>query len=182
MPTLTVTEKEHWKGRIARRIDKRIEAITASDPNFFDRIDRQARQRALESLGLAEHQAELDEIEHQKESLDRRQKQLRKAMLARVRGVQPDDLEDCGYYHRDSEVDAAIRKRQDVLKDELLAESELGQQVLKLRAEKDELLDVVWLASSPKQIKQLWSNVAELLGDQQTQLQRDALAIDPVDE
>ena len=52
MPTLTVTEKEHWKGRIARRIDKKIEALTASDPNFFDRIDRQARQRALESLGL----------------------------------------------------------------------------------------------------------------------------------
>ena len=41
---------------------------------------------------------------------------------------------------------------------------------------------MVWLATSPKQIKQLWSKVAELLGDQQTQLQRDALAIDPVDE
>ena len=107
MPTLTVTEKEHWKGRIARRIDKRIEAITASDPNFFERIDRQARQRALESLGLAEHQAELDEIERQKESLERRQKQLHKAMLARVRGVPPDDLDDYLSYRHDSEVDAA---------------------------------------------------------------------------
>ena len=182
MPTLTVTEKEHWKGRIARRIDKKIEAITASDPNFFDRIDRQSRQRALESLGLAEHQAELDEIERQKESLQRRQKQLHKAMLARVRGVQPSDLDDCCYYHHDSEVDAAIRKRQDVHEDELLDESELGQQVLRLRGEKEELLDVVWLASSPKQIKQLWSKVAELLGDQQTQLQRDALAIEPVEQ
>jgi len=40
----------------------------------------------------------------------------------------------------------------------------------------------VWLVSSPKQIKALWSKVADLLGDEQTQLQRDALAIDPVEE
>ena len=31
MSGLTVTEKEHWKNRIARRIDKRIEAITAGE-------------------------------------------------------------------------------------------------------------------------------------------------------
>ena len=54
MSGLTVTEKEHWKNRIARRIDKRIEAITADDPNFFERIERDARKQALESLGLAE--------------------------------------------------------------------------------------------------------------------------------
>ena len=51
-----------------------------------------------------------------------------------------------------------------------------------MRAEKDGLLDSVWLASSPKQIKDLWSKVAELLGDEQTQLQRDALAITPVED
>jgi hypothetical protein len=182
MPTLTVTEKEHWKDRIARRIDKRVEAITAADPNFFDRIERQARQRALESLGLAEHQAELDEIERQKESLERRQKQLHKAMLAKVRGVQPEDLDDYFSYRHDSEVDGAICKRKAVHEDELLAESDLGQQVLRLRREREELLDVVWLATSPKQIKQLWSKVADLLGDEQTQLQRDALAMDPLEE
>ena len=38
------------------------------------------------------------------------------------------------------------------------------------------------LASSPRQIKTLWSKVADLLGDEQTQLQRDALAIEPVEE
>ena len=182
MPMLTVTEKEHWKNRIANRIDKQIETITASEPNFFDQIDRQARQRALESLGLAEHQAELDEIERQKEALERREKQLHKAMLATIRSVQPEDLDDYVSYRHDSEVDGAINRRKSVHEDELLAESELGQRVLRLRREREELLDVVWLATSPKQIKQLWSKVADLLGDQQTQLQRDALAIDPVEE
>jgi len=182
MPGLTVTEKEHWKNRIARRIHKRIEAITASDPNFFERIGRQARQRALESLGLADHQAELDEIERQKEALEKRERRLPRAMLARVRRAEPDALEDYFPYHHNSEVEGAIARRKAVHEDELLAESELGQQVLRLRHEKDELLDVVWLASSPRQIKALWSKVADLLGDEQTQLQRDALAIDPVEE
>ena len=72
--------------------------------------------------------------------------------------------------------------RQAVYEDELLVENETGQRILKLREEKDNLLDTVWLATSPKQIKELWSKVAELLGDDQTQLQRDALVIIPAEE
>ncbi len=138
MSGLTVAEKEHWKNRIARRIDKRIEAITAGDPNFFDRIERDARRRALESLGLAEYQTELDDIERQKEALGKREKRLHKAMLAKIRGIEPDDLDDYYSYRHHSEVDNAVKRRKAVHEDELLAESELGQQVLKLRQEKDE--------------------------------------------
>ena len=54
MAGLTVTEKTHWKDRIGRRIDKRIEAIYAEEPNLNDRVQRDARQRALQSLGRAE--------------------------------------------------------------------------------------------------------------------------------
>ena len=180
MSGLTVTEKEHWKKRIARRIDKRIEAITADDPNFFERIERDSRQRALESLGLAEYRTELDEIERQKGTLEKREKQLHRAMVAKVRGVEPDDLDGFHSYRYDSEVDNAVTRRKAVHEDELLAESELGQQILKLRREKDELLDVVWLATSGTEIRQLWQKVVELLGDEQTQLQKDALAIEAV--
>ncbi len=180
MSGLTVTEKEHWKTRIARRIEKRIEAITASDPNFFERIERDVRQRALESLGLAEYQTELDQLEQQKAVLEKREKQLNKAMLAKIRGVEPDDLDDYHSYRHHNEVDNAVTRRKAVHEDELLAESELGQQVLRLRGEKDELLDVVWLATSGTEIRQLWQKVVELLGDEQTQLQKDALAIEPV--
>jgi hypothetical protein len=180
MSGLTVTEKEHWKKRIARRIDKRIEAITAGDPNFFERIERDARQRALGSLGLADHQAELDEIERQRKTQEKHEERLHKAMLAKIRGVEPDDLDDYFSYRHDSEVDNAVKRRKAVHEDELLAESELGQQVLTLRQERDELQDVVWLATSGTEIRQLWQKVIALLGDEQTQLQKDALAIEPV--
>jgi len=179
---LTVTEKEHWKDRIARRIDKKIEVISAEDPNLFDRVSRDARQRALDSLGLAEMQAELDTIEQEKEILEKRGDRIGKAMLAHVRSVPVEDIDNYHGYRREHEVSGAVERRQKIHEEELLAESETGRQVLRLRQEKEELIDVVWLATSPAHIRTLWSKVVELLGDEQTQLQQDALAIQPVDE
>jgi len=43
MAGLTVTEKEHWKERISRRIDKKIEAIAAEQPNLMDRVQRESQ-------------------------------------------------------------------------------------------------------------------------------------------
>ena len=176
---LTITEKEHWKDRIARRIDKRIEAIFAEEPNLEDRIQREARQRALSSLGLSDHQTELDAIEKQKKTLEEREQNLHREMLARFRGVPVSDVNDHFAYRYDNEVSNAVKRRQSVHEDELLAEHERGQEIVRLRQEKEDLLDTVWLATSGAQIKELWSKVAEVLGDQQTQLQREALAITP---
>jgi hypothetical protein len=77
----------------------------------------------------------------------------------------------------DPEVNTAITNRTAVHEDELLAEHELGRQVLRLRDEKDRLLDTVGLACSSAQIKQLWSNVTRLLGDEPTELERQAISI-----
>lgn len=176
---LTITEKEHWKDRISRRIDKRIEAIFAEEPNLQDRIQREARQRALSSLGLSDQQTELDEIERQKGALDKREREINKIMLARVRAVPVSQIDDYLAYRCDNEVSNAVKRRQSVHEDELLAEHERGQEIVRLRQEKEDLLDTVWLATSGAQIKELWTKVAEVLGDPQTQLQREALAITP---
>jgi hypothetical protein len=176
---LTVAEKTHWKERIEARINRRIEAILAGDPGLMDRIKNAARGRALASLGLADFQAELDQIASHKEELDRRERQAHRSLLARVRGVENDRIEEVYYGCHETEVTRAVSQRQAVHEDELLAEHDVGRQVLRLRAEKDRLLDVIWLATSPVQIRQLWSRVGELLGDEPTQLEREALAIAP---
>jgi hypothetical protein len=176
MPNLTVTEKEHWKVRIARRIDKRLESLTASEPAFLERIREQARQRALQSLGLVAIQAEADTLAEQKLEFERREQQAHRALLAAVRRVPMERVED--YYHGvQVEVNQAIQRRQTIHEVELLAEDPLGQQILHLRQEKENLLDTIWLASSPQQIKELWKKVVDLLGDEQTALQKEALAI-----
>ena len=181
MPGLTVSEKNHWKDRLSKRIDKRLDAIAAEDPNLLDRVKRQARERAMASLNLADLQVEIDEIEHQEESLDKRKSLLSRTMLARVRSVPLETIDQhFSLSYHNNEVENAIKSRQTIHEDTLLAESAIGKRILDLRSERENLLDTVWLAASSKQIKELWAKVAELLGDEQTQLQRDALAIEPV--
>ena len=181
MPGLTVTEKEHWKDRIGRRIDKRIESIAAEEPNLLDRVHRESHQRALRSLGLAELHAEKERIEEQHEALEKREFEVEREMLAKVRGVPVESIEGQSYRY-DQEVNNAIERRQAVFEDELLAESEPGRRILQFRLEKENLLDTIWIATSPREIKTLWSKVGELLGDEQTTLVRDALAIEPVED
>jgi hypothetical protein len=179
---LTVSEKQHWKDRIARRIDKKIEAIKAESPNLIDRIQKQARDRALQSLGIAEQERELESITQQKEALEKREERAQKEMLARVQGVPVEDVRECGGYYGGGnyqEVTNAIECRQAVHEEEFLAEDPLGQKILALRREKEELLDTVWLATGATQIRQLWAKVAELLGEPQSPLQTEALAIEP---
>ena len=179
MANLTVAEKAHWRDRIQARIDRRIEQITAVDPGLMERIRHEARGRALESLGLAAYQEELDRIAAQRVELDRRDTQVRREMLARVRGVSADDLDCYSRVHDHPEIRAAIEKRRAVHEEELLAGHELGRRVLRLREEREHLLDSIWLATSPAQIRLFWQEVGELLGDEPTDLERAALAIPP---
>jgi hypothetical protein len=179
---LTVAEKTHWRDRIQIRIDRRIEAITAADPGFLERVRQEARGRALESLGLAGLQEELDRIASQRADLDRRDAQVRKEMLARVRGVPADELDGYSRVHDHPEIRAAIEKRRAVHEEELLAGHDLGRQVLRLRAERENLLDSIWLATSSSQIRTFWQKVGELLGEEPTPLEREALSIPPAGE
>ena len=76
----------------------------------------------------------------------------------------------------------AIARRQAAHQEQMLADDPIGREIARLGAEKENLLDTVWLAASPAQIKQLWSKVAELLGDEPTTLEREALSIAPAEE
>lgn len=177
--TLTIREKDHWKERISRKVDAAVEAIYAkADPGLLGRLRSAAREKALESLHLLDLEKTLDDIKRKKKELDRKEKETFRKMLAVVRRCDLKEI-DYGYSYRPHEVENAIRLRADIHETELLANHPLGRQILELRAEKEELLDTVWLAVSTKQIKELWSKVAELLGQESTALQKQALEIEP---
>jgi len=176
--TLTVKEKEHWRERISRKIDQAIDTLCAQrDPGYRERVRAAARQRALESLGIAQSQARLAEIDGAKESLDREKNQLLGQMAVKI--GRP-DTSSISYYAQKEAIDNAIRARQKVHEKEFLAADPLGQHILDLQLEQEDLLDTVWLATSPVQIKQLWSRVGEILNQQPTMLQQHALALTPV--
>jgi len=188
MPGLTVTEKTHWKDRIAARIDRAVERVKARHPTLFDRVRREAHAEALGSLGLAEPYAELEAVQAEEAALARSKRRAQRAMLAALRGVPIDEVPDTFSVRYGTElplpVEAfeAIARRQAAHQEQLLADDPVGREVARLGAEKDNLLDTVWLACSPGQIRTLWSKVAELLGDEPTPLEREALSIAPAKE
>lgn len=176
---LTTTEKQHWRDRIGKRIDKKIAVITALEPGLFARIESEARARAIESLGIAELMAEQERIEQQQKSLESREDQLSRQLLSHLRGVPPDTIDSYSVSRSDTEVNNAIKARQAIHDEELLRGHELGRQIVQLRLERENLLDTVFLATSPVQVRTLWEKVSDLLGDELSQLQRAAMQIQP---
>ncbi len=181
MSQLTVTEKNHWKERITRKIEHAIEELYAKDkPTFLEELRREARQRAIVSLGIAELKATVAQIEQEKVQLDKNRGRAYCEMLAILEGLPVEHIQST-HYTEPYEVKQAIARRAKVHEQEILEGTELGRQVLALGREKEELLDTVWLATSGKQIKQLWQKVAELLDQRPTPLQQEALQIAPVE-
>ncbi len=180
---LRVSEKTHWKERIAKRIDQRVETLVAKqDPTLLQRVTEQARANAYESLGISAQQRELDAIEKQKEEMQRRERRLRAEQRAVLNGTTvEDELERGGYGRYDHVVEDAVKARAKALEADILAESDLGKQVLTLHSEKDNLVDTVWLATSSSQIKELWEQVNSLLELKPTPLEEKALSITPVE-
>jgi len=182
--SLTVAERTHWKDRIAKRIDQRIETLVArQDPTLLQRVTEQARGKAYESLGIDAQQTEFEDLQKQKEEIERRERRLRAEQRAVINGTSVEvELERGGYYGRsDHEVEGAVQARARALEADILAESDLGRQVLVLQSEKDNLLDTVWLATSCSQIKELWEQVNALLELKPTALEEKALQFAPVE-
>jgi len=181
---VTVTEKTHWRDRIAKRIDRRIETLVAKqDPTLLQRVSEEARKQAYTSLGIDAQQREFEDIQKQKEEVERRERRLRAEQRAAINGTSVDEELDRGGYsgRYDYQVEEAVTARAKALEADILAESDLGKQVLALRSEKDNLLDTVWLATSGSQMKELWEQVNALLEMTPTALEAKALAIDPVE-
>jgi hypothetical protein len=181
---ITVAEKNHWKDRIAHRIEQRIETLVAkADPTLLQRVGEAAHKKAYESLGIQPQQQELDAIQKEKEVLERREKRLLAEQRAAINSTTVEqELERSGYYRYDVDVENAVKARARALEAEILAECELGRQVLALRLEEDNLLDTVWLATSSQQIKELWERVNTLLEITPTALEDTALKIAPVED
>ena len=176
MPSLTVTETAFWQERLGRKIDSKIEALSVSAPGLLARVGPLARQQALQSLGLGELQTELDALAAQKENLQRQEVRVHQAMLAVVRRVAVPEVAGGHFGSQHPEVSQTIQKRQASHEEELLAQEERGREILRLRREKENLLDTLWLATVPPQLQELWKKLSELLGEELTQLQTMALA------
>jgi hypothetical protein len=175
---LTVAEKEHWKERISARIKKKIDALIATeDPGLLVRVQRKARMRACDGLGIGDEEREFLELDKEKRRIEKRQRRLRAEQIAKLRSTTPEqELETGVYLHPyDARVESDVRDRARALEDQILSESEVGRRVLTLRREQEHMLDTVWLATSCRQVRELWQKVTALLEEEPTPLEREVL-------
>ena len=181
--SITVREKDHWMDRIGKRIERRIETIVAKeDPTLLQRVKEQSRDKAYESLGIQAQRQELEDLEKQKADIEKRERRLEGEQRAVIKGTTVEEELESSRYSYGSVVENAVAARARALESEILAESEVGKQVLALREEKDNLLDTVWLATSSSQIKELWEQANTLLAVKPTALEQKALAISPTQD
>lgn len=179
MSQLTVKEKEHWKERISKKVDQAIDGLLLShDSRYLERLGGQAHQMALESLEIQKLEKELIEIEQHEEHCRNRRQYVFRQMVTKVTGCAAEH-QSRTYYSKPHEIEQAVAKRRQRHEEELMAQDELGRQILELRREKDELLDTIWLATSGTQVRQLWNDVTELLKQTPTKLQTKALKVEP---
>jgi hypothetical protein len=141
------------------------------------RVETEARQAAIDHFGIGALLARELALEDQKKALDREGIEIRRSLTAAVRNVAIDEISPDEYCYS-SEWERAINCRQKTEERRLLAGSPLGLTILRMQSEKEEILDTVWLATSPKQIKDLWRGVAELVSAEPTALQKKAMEVD----
>lgn len=176
--SITVMEKEHWKERIAQKIERAIkELVEQHDPAFIVRIKEEAAKLAVESLGGTQYVSDLKMLEEKKADLgvDIEHFQQRLADLATKAGIKPKPY----YYNSRDQIalwNEAVSARQETVEKELLSKDLLGQRILKLRNEQEALLDTVWLSTSAVQIRELWRDVTELVSGELSELQKKVLA------
>ena len=165
---ITVAEKNHWKERIERKIDQAInELIVGGDPKFKDKLEEAARERAIDSLGIRELMKRHEELQLQIDSLQSEENEVVNSIERQLNT----SYKKSGEYSSETRIESAIKEMQSIAEKVILSESDFGQKILNLRREKEELLDTVWLATSPMQITNLWTRVIALFGDSLTELQ-----------
>jgi len=124
---LTVAEKEHWKERIAKRINHRVETLVArQDPTLLQRVEQEARDKAYASLGIDAQRKELEELQKQKENIEKRERRLRAEQRAVLRGTTVEEELEQSYYCSDGVIENAVSARARALEAEILTQSGLG--------------------------------------------------------
>jgi hypothetical protein len=176
---LTVTERDHWKERIGARIEKKITAIKMARKEEFDGLRAKARENAIAALEIGDLESKRAKLKEEAERIERQRNLANRQAAAAIRGV--DLAEVSQTYGIEEEIKQAIKKRQEFELEALFATTEDGRRVLDLKRERDNLLDTVWLATSPQQVKELWQKLGAILGDEETALQKEALAIKPTE-
>ena len=168
---ITVTEKERWNDSISKRIDSKIKAIKEQHAPIIKEIAARSGAQAVKNLGIKEDYEKLQKLEEEEKTAKKKAADLTEKIYAKIR---PDD--SSGSYYIRNHLISAISDTSREIQSKLMLEHDFGKQIAGLEREKENMLDTIWLATSPRQATKLWQGVLLLLGDEITKFQKEVLA------
>lgn len=174
---ISIAEKQHWKERIGSKLDARIQSLKLQNPKLFQGIEAKAKEQALASLGVA---AQLERLEQLDKEIDLMGEELKDVAVAVITTISGKETER--YYASRSKIESLLKPHIAKAEAELLHTHKLGKQVAELETEKENLLDTIWLATSPSQMSKMWTKALKLIGEETTAFQRDILTLAQVED
>jgi len=174
---LTVKEKEHWKEQIEKRIEKAIAKAYRDEGNEW-RLSLQEKSytEASKRLGLTNY---MDKYKQLEAKLGKLRAEQAKLVEATEKPFKDSINENLRWVRGHELIDRVVKNEAKVVEVELLEGSDSGQKILRLKREKEELLDTIWLATSPVQIRSLWKDFTNLVAAEPTELQKQAMTYAP---
>jgi hypothetical protein len=173
--SISYSEKQAITERIQVRLDAAIKALEAQHIGEVTELTDTIRNQALEQLGLTAAVAELKENRKQQAELKERKDELETILSDGVK--LPSHMQGYGW---GDNFERYLKPYWQNNYDAALLKTEWGARIAKLQRERDNLVDTVLVATSPKQLKDLWARFNILLGIEPTDMERQVLA-EPAD-
>lgn len=171
---ISISEKQHWKERIEKKIKQRIHALKSQSPALFTAAEVVARTTAIESLGIGDDLDQHEKLKSQIEDLENQKKVKSISILERLSG-EPVMRGYYSDYEFQNSLDNLLKIHIQKKLEAFLQASPLGREVAKLESEKENLMDTIWLATSSRQMSDMWTKVLKLLDEEGTDFQREIL-------
>lgn len=172
---ISVTEKEHIRELIEKRINAEIERISTENKQDADDIKAKARAQAIAALGLTQAIEDLDALELQLTKLNEKRSKLEHKTLELL------NIDISRNYNRNPRqaIDAKIASASVSYEKTLIDAHPKLMKINELKAEKDNLLQTIWIATSNTQVKQMFDYLNALLGTKPTAFEQMAQKIPP---
>ena len=143
---ISVTEKEHIRELIEKRINAEIERISIENKSDADDIKARARTQAINALGITQAITDLDALELQIERLNEKRLKLEQKTLEFL------DIDTSRTYNCNlrQAINAKISSASVSYEKALIDAHPKLMKINELKAEKDNLLQTIWIATSNK--------------------------------
>lgn len=170
---MTVAEKEALQAILKQKINDRIEGLEHEAEADFTEMAEKAQTQAIQLLGFEEEFIQATRMYREYIELQKKLKTLWRSVATKLGTSDPS-------WHPRTDVMNKVEEKTKVIKNKFMADHPVGQKILTLEKAKSDMLSTIWLATSTKQVKDLFSVLDGLLGHQMTDFEKEVMALEPV--